>query len=147
MIQALNNRNNTQFGTGLPIYKKIDHQTRYNTTRPYYQGLLVAPPFQVPTFQVKVPENIDKVNLYDGDGNLVDNMTVGGDDTFEVIVRPMSDGEYLVIVDANNKATSAVGIHHARLGLIADGAGVYRYWSEEFRNVAAPCTLNNPIIP
>lgn len=147
MIQALNNRNNTQFGTGLPIYNNIEHQTRYNTTRPYRHGLLRVPPFYVPTLQVKVPENIDKFNLYDSDGVLIDTLTVGGDDSFEVIVRPMSDGEYLVIVDANGGATSTLGIAHARLGLISDGAGVYRYWSEEFERVSRPCTLNNVPVP
>ena len=146
MIQALNNRNNTQFGTGLPIYKKLDHQTRFNTTRPYRVGLLECPIQRIPTFQFKVAEDIDKVELFDKDDNQVLVFTIGSDETFDFIKRPTSDGEFLIICCDYPIQQTLEGVYHLRFGLVSE-VGVYRYFSDEFWRKANPCTLNNPLVP
>ncbi len=144
MITAINNRNNSQFGNGLPFYTKIEHQMRYNTTRPYKDGLLVSPFNRPPTFQFKVPEFFDgTVERFDSDDNVFGTVTIGTDDTFGIIRKPTGDGEYLYISVDKPTGISSPGVFYLAFRLVTDPIGEYRYYSEQW--IGSNC-VGQPLI-
>lgn len=145
MALELNRRNNDQFGTGLPIYDRIDRQQRFNTKRSYYLGLLPCPFDRVPTFQVKFPEEIDVVDVFDATDTFFTNLSIGIDGTFDIIKQNASDGDFVYICGDYGKGVNIQGIHYLGFRLSADPVGVYRYYSEQFEGLVAPCILNNPV--
>ena len=135
MIRAINNRNNSQFGNGLPVYTRIDHQMRYNTTKPYKDGLLVAPFAHSPTFQFKAPEMFDgsEVFRFDANDNAFGTYTVGSDDNSLIVRRPTDDGEYIYTASEGSAAAmSSSGVFYFAFRLTSDPPGEYRYYTEQW---------------
>ncbi len=140
MIQAINNRNNSHFGNGLPVYTKLDHQMRHNTTRPYEDGLLDCPADRIPTFQFKAPEEfIGSVTRFDQNDNAFGAVAIGGNDTFAIIRRPTSDGQFIYTCYDATAGVSSPGIFYLAFRLAADPPNEYRYFTEQWRALNFPC--------
>ena len=107
---------------------------RYNTSRPYKDGLLISPADRAPTFQFKVPELFDGTVLYRFDeyDNAFGLYSIGVDDTFTIIRKPTSDGEYLYTMADKTTTMSSPGIFYFAFRLPADPANEYRYYTEQY---------------
>lgn len=148
-IKIINSRTPLRFGNGLPFYKFKTDQIRYKTNKPYFDGLSICPSDRVPTFQFKVPDDMDGCFRFNLDDGYIGSIGIGTDDTNYIIKRPTSDGEFLYISADYGKGLSNPGIYYLAFRNSADPAGEYRYYSEQFKAIGAalsqPCIVNgNP---
>lgn len=133
MPREINKRSTQLFGNGLPFYTKIEHQQRYNTAKPYRDGLLVVPFDRLPTFQFKAPELFDgSVTRFDASDAAFGIVSVGVDSTFNIIRKQTSDGEYLYTASDALTSLSSPGYFYLAFRLPGDPANEYRYFSEQW---------------
>jgi hypothetical protein len=145
MITAKNNRNTAQFGTGLPIFAKRQNLIDNRTSRDYALGILKCPPDRVPTFQFKVPDEFDVCNVLNPDDTISNILTISTDTAVNGLTKfVMSDGEFLYVMSDRGIGISIQGVFLLGFGVAADGAGVYRYYSDSFLALASPCLPSTP---
>ena len=146
MIKIINSRKETARGNGLPFYKFLTDQIRFNTTKPYYDGLTICPSERVPTFQFESEFDFDICNRFLEDDSIFGVLPIGGDETFEIIKRPLSNGNFLYISADYSKSLASSGVYYLAFGRSIDPVGTYLLYSEQFKGINAalsqPCIIN-----